>query len=167
MPPRHPYLYSDASLSFQVHEVHGGTDLVLPFHLQTQTASQTGRQTVTQTGRQADTDRQTDKCSGQALLTKLAVPTSLHLVHGGYSSSVEQHTLCEGRLARVNVSRDTNVSNLLHIQLVNIRGGRGRGGGREEEGKRKGRGREEEMKRRRGKEEGKRKGGRIVCFWVM
>ena len=89
----------------------------------------------------------------------------LHLVHGGYPSSVEQHAFCEGRLARVNVCRDTNVSNLLHIQLANIRGGegeRGRGG----EGER---GRGGEGERERGGE-GERGGGkerREDRCWVM
>ena len=59
MPPRHvvlvsAYLYSNASLSFQVHEVHGGSDLVLPFHLQTETDRQTDSQTASQTDRQTD-----------------------------------------------------------------------------------------------------------------
>ena len=31
------YLYGDASLSFQVHEVHGGSNIVLPPHLHTHT----------------------------------------------------------------------------------------------------------------------------------
>ena len=44
------YLYSNASLSFQVHKVHGGSDLVLPFHLQT------GGQTDRQTDRRTDSD---------------------------------------------------------------------------------------------------------------
>ena len=76
-------------------------------------------------------------------------------MHGGYPSSVEQYTLCEGRLARVNVCRDTNVSNLLHIQLANIRGGEGERGerGRGGEGER-GRG-----ERRRGGEGERGRGG--------